>query len=125
VNFCCGRPCAACDRRSIQNERRNQINNFTSDQEQYRPYQIVDLLLEARNGPRSHLRLRGEDVSQEENDRYCGQDYRYQLVHDALSLGLNATTAKGPVGQGADWRPPQASRVAIAVILIALPGGSK
>jgi hypothetical protein len=30
---------------SVQNKRPNQINNFTSDQEQYRPYQIVDLLL--------------------------------------------------------------------------------
>jgi hypothetical protein len=30
---------------SVENKRPDQINNFTSDQEQYRPYQIVKLLL--------------------------------------------------------------------------------
>jgi hypothetical protein len=86
---------AAAAMRSIQNKCPNQINNFTSDQDQYCPYQIVDLPLETGHGLRSHLRLSREDVSQEENDRYHGQDYRYQLVHDAMSLERIQQTGNG------------------------------
>jgi hypothetical protein len=77
---------------SVQNKCPDQINNFTSDQEQYRPYQIVDLLLKIGHSLRSFLRLRREDGSQEENDGDRSQDYPNQLVHNAMSLRLNLTT---------------------------------
>jgi hypothetical protein len=86
---------AAAAMGSIQNKRPDQINNFTSDQDQRGPYQIVDLPLEIGYGLRSHLRLSREDVSQEENDRYHGQDYPYQLVHDAMFLERFQQTGNG------------------------------
>src|ERR1700680_2441463 len=69
----------------VENKRPDQIDYFTSDQEQYRPYQIVDLLLKIGHSLRSLLRLRCEDGSQKKNDGYRSQDYPYQLVHNARS----------------------------------------
>jgi hypothetical protein len=89
--------------RSIQNKLADQINYLKSDQDQYCPYQIVDLLFEIRNGLRSHLRSRGEDVSQEQYHRYRDQEYRHQLVHGAMPLRSkidhrNAARAKRRTG---------------------------
>jgi hypothetical protein len=93
---------------SVQNERPNQINNFTSDQEQYRPYQIVDLLLKIGHSLRSLLRLRREYASQEEKDGYRSRDYPYQLIHNAMPLRFNpTTTANVLLEQSADRERPE------------------
>src|SRR5258708_240035 len=57
---------------SVQDELADRIDKSTSDQEQHRPYQKVDLLLEIGHGLRS-FQLPRKDGSQEENDGYCRQ----------------------------------------------------
>lgn len=79
---------------SVQDQLSDRINKAASDQQQHRPQEIVEPLLEIGHRLRSLLRSAGEDCPQKKNDGYGGQDDAYQLVHEVATLEPDTTARR-------------------------------
>ncbi len=94
----------------------DRINEKTADNEQYRPYQIVDLLLEFRENTRCLLRPPHKDGTQRENDRHGSRNDDDELIHKLATYAASS-------GQATDFGHPEPSqkRRPVRFVLCSVP----